>query len=278
MEIQWPLTLFSLLAGSGGGIMLCVAIGELRGSMRKTNGVAALVAIAVIALGGCFSMLHLAHPQNVMAAVTNLGSFSGISLELIFLAMTAIAAVIYAVMVFRDMGSAQAQKAVAVIAGVLGLILSYVCGHGYVIEAQAAWDTETLAFAYAGTSLAVGVFAYLVVADTQGEEREGRTALGVVALVLPALSLIAVVAYLLVCGPERLATAIPAVLVTVLAAAASLVLAFLTRENTNRALLWAGLVCAVVAGLCLRILMWQVGTGFIDFFAIAAASPVLFNR
>ena len=37
---------------------------------------------------------------------------------------------------------------------------------------------------------------------------------------------------------------------------------------------YATLVCAVVGGICLRALMWLVGTGFLDAFGTAAVRGV----
>lgn len=82
MEIQWPLVLFSLLAGTGGALAAFVGLAGLLGGTRKVRETAALCSIVLVVLGGCFSVLHLASPLHAISAVTNLLSFSGVSIEL----------------------------------------------------------------------------------------------------------------------------------------------------------------------------------------------------
>lgn len=86
MDIQWPLVLFSLIAGTGGSLFAFVALSELVGGKDKTRFAATVTALVLIVVGGCLSMLHLASPQNAFAALTNIFSFSGISIELMLLA------------------------------------------------------------------------------------------------------------------------------------------------------------------------------------------------
>ena len=85
MDIQWPLVLFSLIAGTGGSLFAFVALSELVGGKGKTRFAATVTALVLIVVGGCLSMLHLASPQNAFAALTNIFSFSGISIELMLL-------------------------------------------------------------------------------------------------------------------------------------------------------------------------------------------------
>ena len=87
MDIQWPLVLFSLIAGTGGSLFAFVALSELVGGKGKTRFAATVTALVLIVVGGCLSMLHLASPQNAFAALTNIFSFSGISIELMLLGL-----------------------------------------------------------------------------------------------------------------------------------------------------------------------------------------------
>ena len=72
MEIQWPLVLFSLIAGTGGSLFAFVALSELLGGKEKTRFAATVTSLVLIVAGGCLSMLHLASPQNAFAALTNM--------------------------------------------------------------------------------------------------------------------------------------------------------------------------------------------------------------
>ena len=87
MDIQWPLVLFSLIAGTGGSLFAFVALTELVGGKDKTRFAATVTVLVLIVVGGCLSMLHLASPQNAFAALTNIFSFSGISIELMLLGL-----------------------------------------------------------------------------------------------------------------------------------------------------------------------------------------------
>lgn len=59
MDIQWPLVLFSLIAGTGGSLFAFVALSELVGGKGKTRFAATVTALVLIVVGGCLSMLHL---------------------------------------------------------------------------------------------------------------------------------------------------------------------------------------------------------------------------
>ena len=85
MDIQWPLVLFSLVAGTGGSLFAFVGLSELLGGSDKTRDAGAACSAVLLALGGCLSVLHLAAPLHAISAVTNLLSFSGISIELMLL-------------------------------------------------------------------------------------------------------------------------------------------------------------------------------------------------
>lgn len=135
MAIQWPLAIFSLLAGCGGGMLAFMAFAEVKGFGVNRRFPLAVAALVLIVVGGCASVAHLGNPANIMAAAANIGSLSGISVELIFLGASAVFAAAYAVAVKRG-ASAGARKAIAIIAGVLGVILAFVTGNGYVMESQ----------------------------------------------------------------------------------------------------------------------------------------------
>lgn len=135
MDIQWPLVLFSLVAGTGGSLFAFVGLSELLGGSDKTRDAGAACSAVLLALGGCLSVLHLAAPLHAISAVTNLLSFSGISIELMLLGANF--AIMVAYLLVRRRSKATAPLRVLSVLGiVLGLMLGYFCGHGYVIEGQ----------------------------------------------------------------------------------------------------------------------------------------------
>lgn len=277
MEIQWPLILFSLLAGIGGALLACIAVAEIRGCGKKANSSAAIAALVCLCIGGVASVAHLAHPGNVMSAITNLGSLSGISLELIFLASTGVFGLVYLLMAIREIGSASARRAIAVICGILGVILSYVCGHGYVIEAQPAWNTEAVALAYAGTALASGAFAYYLIASKSGELDDVAPAMRPACLGTGILCFVLVAVYIACVWSMASSIAPATAAIAFVASIGALACAVKVYKAPSEQYILIGLACAVIAGVAIRVLMWQLGVGYINFFGIAANSPVMLN-
>ena len=177
MEIQWPLVLFSLLAGTGGSLFAFVGLSEFLGGSSKVRDAGSIVAIALIVLGGCFSVLHLASPLHAISAVTNLLSFSGISIELMLLGANFVVMLAY-ILVRKRSNATTPVKVLAVLGIVFGLMLGFFCGHGYVLEGQPTWNSETLPLAYLGTSLACGAFLYGTIVALKGDEKEFGGKLG----------------------------------------------------------------------------------------------------
>ena len=280
IDIQWPLVLFTLFSGIGAGLLVPAGLAELTGKRnQKAQTVALIASLALLIVGGCFSLLHLEAPQNVMAAVYNIFSFSGISMELILLGACCIVAFVFLIAVKRGAGSG-ALKAIGIIGIIVAALLMYFCGHGYIMPSKPAWDTEMLPIAYFGSSLAGGVFAYGVVLGASSAQTDEVKVYRVVALVgaiicacACALYCIAVMAYvtegaavafwggLVVCG---------IVLMLIVGVITYLKLA----PGNLTAIAVAGLVVAVIAILAVRVVMWCTSEGYLEMFSLAAnASP-----
>lgn len=280
MEIQWPLVLFSLAAGTGGSLFAFIGLSEFLGANDKVRDTGAICSLALIVIGGCFSVLHLASPLHAISAITNLLSFSGISIELMLLGVCFIVFAAYLI-VRKRTASETVAKVLAVAGIVFGLMLGFFCGHGYVIEAQAAWNTDTLPLAYLGTSLACGAFLFNVLSYTNGDgsELKGKSALiTLAAVIISALTMIGYVAHL---GLEA-TSAHPWALwigVVVFGIIAALVIAILGVVKAVKLpplyLASAGLLCSVIGGIAIRALMWLCATGFINLFSHTVPSVML---
>ena len=280
MDIQWPLVLFSLIAGTGGSLFAFVALSELVGGKDKTRFAAKVTVLVLIVVGGCLSMLHLASPQNAFAALTNIFSFSGISIELMLLGLTFVAAAAYAIVVKR-VRNAAAAKVLALVGGILGLALGYFCGHGYVIEAQPTWMHESLPLAYFGTSLACGAFAYDIIASRLGDGKEElRGRMPVALMVCTTVSAVAVVAYAGALGFDA-AMAHGAVfwggvvLCGIVGTLGAGLVRLVGRAVPALPVDAIGLICALVGGVSIRVLMWVCATGYLDLFAHTVPSVML---
>ena len=234
----------------------------------------------LIVVGGCLSMLHLASPQNAFAALTNIFSFSGISIELMLLGLTFVAAAAYAIVVKR-VRNAAAAKVLALVGGVLGLALGYFCGHGYVIEAQPTWMHESLPLAYFGTSLACGAFAYDIIASRLGDGKEElRGRMPVALMVCTTISAVAVVAYAGALGFDA-AMAHGSVfwggvvLCGIVGTLGAGLVRLVGRAVPALPVDAIGLICAFVGGVSIRVLMWVCATGYLDLFAHTVPSVML---
>lgn len=280
MDIQWPLVLFSLLAGTGGSLFAFVGLSEFLGGSSKVRDAGSIVAMALLVLGGCFSVLHLASPLHAISAVTNLLSFSGISIELMLLGANFVVMLAYALVRKRSKATAPV-KVLAVLGIVLGLMLGFFCGHGYVLEGQPTWNSETLPLAYLGTSLACGAFLYGTIVALKGDEEEFGGKLGVFTLGAAVVGAIGLVAYVAFLGIDA-ASSQALVLwggVVVLGIVATLVISGLGVFGGGKmpaiAVGVSGLACAFVGGLAVRSLMWLCATGYIDLFSHTVPSVMM---
>lgn len=270
MEIQWPLVIFSLLAGCGGATLAFAGLSTVLSVGEKARVPAVICALVLLVAGGCASVLHLGQPANIMAAATNIFSFSGISIELIMLGLNVVVAIVFLVLARGE--NAGGIKVVGVVGLVTGLVMAFAVGNGYVMVAQPAWNTPVLPLAYLGSGLAMGatLFAALMV-GTKADTAELKKVIPyVVASAL--VQTVAFLAYAFVIG-----FAVDALLfwggALLVGSIGAVVCAALMSKTPNLA--YAAVVCAVIGGICFRALMWLVGTGYLDLFSLAATYSVL---
>ena len=128
--IQWPLVLFTLIAGAGFGLLATAGLAQLAAEPgKKTKQIALIGAIALLGVGGLMSVFHLAHPERFMGAIANLLSFSGIALELLGLAFGGVAALVF--LLVASMESKAAEKVLAACSILIGVVASFLQGYAY---------------------------------------------------------------------------------------------------------------------------------------------------
>ena len=268
MGIEWPLVLFTVFAGAGAGMLVFAGIGEFFNASKKARFIAAICSLILLVVGGLLSLLHLGNPSNFMAAAANLFSFSPISLELIFLGLGVIVAIIYLVVVNREGG---ASKAIGVIGIIVGIIFAYVSGHGYeVIAIRPAWATPTLTLSYALSALTIGGFLFLVLQVIFKDEADSIKKVAMVVLVVAVLETILYIAYgaLAPLGDSAILFWIGAVVVGGLIAAVAGLLAWM---KNNQAMVYVGVLAAIIGGIAFRAVMWLAGSAFLpNFYDVAA--------
>lgn len=271
MSIQWPLLVFSLLAGSGSALLAFAGVAQAAGIARKTRSIAVACALALLVIGGCASVVHLAQPANIMAAAANVFSFSGISVELIMLGINAVVCVAYLIAARKE-ASAPTMRGIAVVGIISGVVMTFVVGNGYVMQSQPNWNTVLLPLAYAGSGLACGGALYCALMAAFKEAASEFKPVGVVAIAALVVQLAACVAY-----GVSIASAVDGMLYwgacVGIGSVAALACAVFARKSP---LAWWGVFAAAfIGGIALRAAMWMVGTGFLDMFSLAAGRAVL---
>ena len=276
-KIQWPLVLFSMLAGCGG---CCFAFAGVAGALGESTTVtlwATGISLVLVVVGAVCSMMHLATPRHAFAAVTHLLSFSGISVELIMLGVvSALMAAYGAACLWFD--NELARLVLGIAGAVAGVVLAFVTGHGYLISSKPTWNTKKLPLAYTGTALVAGGFLYAVVSVAKGGVWAMELPVKLLLAVCAVFSAVTVAAYLGHLGmqtakknPTLFWVGIVVCGLVVPLACAAILLAPLP-SMAFVAVAAVGFVAAMAGGLSLRMLMWIVGAGFLFFFEDAQAN------
>jgi len=274
MNIEWPLILFTIVAGAGAGVLAFAGVSEFFGAGKKPRFIAAILALILLVVGGCLSLLHLGNPGNFMQAAANLMSFSPISLELIFLGLGVIVAIIYLVVVNRE-GSA--SKIIGVLGIIVGVIFCYVSGHGYeVIAIRPAWSTPTLTLSYLLSALTIGGFLFVTLQVVLKDEADAIKKVALVVLIVAVLQTIIYIAYgaLAPLGDSAMIFWICSVVV---GGVVSVIAGLLAWMKNMQPMVYLGLVVALVGAIAFRAVMWMAGAAYLpSFFDVAAHSRSLF--
>ncbi len=276
-KIQWPLVLFSMLAGCGG---CCFAFAGVAGALGESTTVtlwATGISLVLVVVGAVCSMMHLATPRHAFAAVTHLLSFSGISVELIMLGVvSALMAAYGAACLWFD--NELARLVLGIAGAVAGVVLAFVTGHGYLISSKPTWNTKKLPLAYTGTALVAGGFLYAAVSVATGGVWAMELPVKLLLAACAVFSAVTVAAYLGHLGmqtakknPTLFWVGIVVCGLVVPLACAAILLAPLP-SMAFVAVAAVGFVAAMAGGLSLRMLMWIVGAGFLFFFEDAQAN------
>lgn len=277
--IQWPLVLFTVIAGSGFGLTMMTGIARIVAKQDKSLRQIALVAAFILmVVGGLMSVFHLSHPERFMAAIANLFSFSGIALELIGLILGCAAVALFFVLSTAE--NEMGEKVLAVCCVVIGVVAALLQGFAYFeVGAQAGWHMVPLPLSYLLTSLAAGAAIYLALAAVKGAEAEAQVLTGKIVMALAALGAVAAIAYVgnLAAAGLLEGGALTAGAVTVAVAVVAFALGawFAFKSQTTGLAVGAAVLC-VGASLAVRVLMWVVAEVDLNLIAEAAANRGLF--
>lgn len=273
--IQWPLVLFTLIAGAGYGLLGMCGLARLTGKQSaETRKLALIVTLVLLCVGGLMSVFHLVHPERFMGAITNLFSFSGIALELISLGIGVVVTVAF--LGLSQTGNAAGEKVCAILGIVVGVVAAFLQGFAYFeVAAQPGWHSLALALGYLFTSLTAGALAYAVIGAAKHEDTADLKLAGKVALGLAACAVVSMAAYALTLSGEgllqgsALAMAVAALALEVVALGAAAWVAFKTPTLTVAA---GGVVAGLGGSVAVRALMWLVAAYGFDFIWMATAN------
>lgn len=268
MEIQWSLVAFTTITAAAGWLSVCIAADEFLGKAKKAAFWAAVAAFILAAVGGLASVTHLSHVENIMGAFGH--PTSGIFTEALLVFLLCAFTFVYALLKKREAG-AGACKAVGVIVGIVGFVLSFSVGMSYMMASRPSWNTPLLPLGYLGTAIPLGIAVFMLVAKKLDAEADlalygkGLAIGGILAIVTAALFVLTSgcingTAIGLLAGAVILDGIVPIV--------AGLKLSKSSDANSFN-LIVAVLVCTVVGAACFRISMWVLATPIADLFGIA---------
>ena len=167
MEIQWPLILFTFFNCLAGGIFLMQGILTLAGKGKAMQLASCVSAIVALAIGGLSVFFHLQHPLRMLNGFGHITS--GITIELIFVIVFAIAVVLYFLMMRRS-EEGVAPKWCAILAIVVSLALPFATGDSYLMSAIPVWDTMLLPLYYVVATVMLGGLAAMIIAGATKAE------------------------------------------------------------------------------------------------------------
>lgn len=175
MELQWPLILFTtFIAWSAGlfgtqGIMALIKGPDgKRGVGRKAQMPAVWVSAILLAIGGIAVFFHLQHWERIFNGFGHITS--GITQELIAIVIFAIVAVIFFIMLRRAEVKGTVPVWVAICAIVISGVLSFVCGHSYMMESRPAWDTLLEVLSVMGAACILGPATMAFIMAVRGDD------------------------------------------------------------------------------------------------------------
>lgn len=200
MSIQWPLVVFTVLAGTGAALYAAAIIGYLgrkpaAGRLTERSVlVMSVVSIVLLIAGGTASAFHLSHVERMLKALNH--PTSGIFMEALFLGILVVLIAVFVVVVRRRQGEVSTSvKAVGAIGAVIALAYLFILGYLYMMPARPAWNTPLLTLTYAGTAASSGFALYLLLTGAFHEEKAVSSFAGTMLGVAAAASTVVALAY-----------------------------------------------------------------------------------
>lgn len=138
MELQWPLIIFTTLTAWSAGLFATQAAYALKGHGGKAQLPAWITSAVLLAAGGIAVFFHLQHWERIFNGFGHLTS--GITQELIAIAVLAVVAVIYLVFLRKSDDGGSVPAWIAGLAIAMSAVLVAVMAHSYMMHSRPAWN------------------------------------------------------------------------------------------------------------------------------------------
>lgn len=284
MEIQWQLICFTLLICLGSGTFAVTGLLAVLGKAEEIRLPALALSLASMLVGGVASLFHVRHWERMFNGFGHLSS--GITQEIIGLALVVIAIVIY----FIVSRKGTTPKWAGWMAIAVSVIMIAAMSHSYVMPSRPLWDNPLLYVYYFANFILFGGLAVAVISGLKGSESFMAC---MIALVGGVVQLVAAIGYAVLIpslasrfsivefyfDPNNPTKAMmdPNAVFTgylfgdglllfwgsmVLGAVVPLALAFLTRKKsatTLAGLAGVGVVAALAGGVAFRVVLYVLG-------------------
>ncbi len=160
---EWALLIFTILGQLSVGMMLVLMIVRTfafntlstKQASNLTNKPMYMV-VPVMILAMVASLFHLGKVLHVIGAVPNLAT-SWMSREVVFGVAFMALLVVYAFLVWREIGSESLRTVIGWITAIVGLIYIFCMGMTYMLPAEPAWNTAATPINFFVTTLLLGV-------------------------------------------------------------------------------------------------------------------------
>lgn len=148
--------------------MIFLGIGEIKGAFKKVRFPLALIALILLAVGGCASALHLGHIDRALYILGNVGSV--FSRELFAVGFTGLMTLVYVILSRKDYPDA--TKVFGILAAIGGVLLPLIAGASYMMPARPAWDSFALPLMYLGTGIGMGFVLSAAYVHMKGDDED----------------------------------------------------------------------------------------------------------
>jgi hypothetical protein len=234
---------------------------------KRVNTIAIIIALALLAAGGCAAFIQLGRPASIMSVARNISSASPVSLEFLACAACLIVGAGYLLATARG-SSAVTRKAFGIIAMATAVAVGFTGGYSHqAMVGMTAWHSPTISLSFLLSALVLGGFLYLTLLVVFGQGAPGKAlsreasapALPQVALwVLAGLSLLSTIALVAngLAVPLDDAAALYWALAPLAGGAVPLVAAVLMLRRASLAWVCLGTAGAIAGALTLRATIW----------------------